>query len=91
MLAGAPSPPPVLELLLAHLGVEFGDALLETRLGVRHPPVVDGRPDLLEEEVQETAGGLVADGLPMFSSKYFRMDATASSRASLVSSIAMSR
>jgi hypothetical protein len=36
--------------------------LLHARLGVGYGLVVDGRPDLFEDEVQQQAGGEVSDG-----------------------------
>src|SRR6476661_10862782 len=60
---GLVAPAPVLERILVVLQVQFGHAHLEPFLHVEHGLVVDHRPDLLDEEIQQRAGRDVADRL----------------------------
>jgi hypothetical protein len=51
-----------LEFINVEVAGEVGELLLETRLGVGNGLVVDGRADVFQDEVEEQAGGQVADG-----------------------------
>lgn len=54
---------PVLELVGVEFSVEVGDALRKASLRVGDGLVVDYRADFFEEEIEQEAGGHIADGL----------------------------
>lgn len=53
---------PVLELIGVELAGQIGDLQLQAGLGVDDGAVVDGWADLFEDEVEEQAGGHIANG-----------------------------
>lgn len=53
-------PAPVLELFLVDLVFQFADARLHSGLRIGHAPVVNTRPNLLQDEFEQRVGAKIS-------------------------------
>ena len=54
---------PILEFIAEEFAAQIDDVLLQPRLGIRNGLVVDHGADLFDKEIEQQAGGQIADGI----------------------------